>query len=833
MAKSNKKNKRKTAAVKVRQPGGQVLPQSFQDALFIILIAVILVILLKPLVVDHLSPQGVDVLATIGQSHQIREFTKESGERALWNPYIFAGMPVYHRLSAVAFSADNLLGFFSRFFSVVFIYYFFAALGFYILLRYMKMSPLLSFLGSLLFIFMPHYKSLFLVGHFAKFKALMLLPWVFLTFQYFMDKRNILSAALFALAFGTQIRTQHYQIVFYTGVLIFAAGVYPFIKELLDKQYQKFGKSLSLLVIALILSISMSAQPLFLAKEYLPYSKRGKTTVDIHQQEKARNQAGSGVSMKYATQWSTDPLELFTWFVPRFFGGMSSEKYDGNAYPRLRGQQIPAYWGYMPFTQSYEYMGAITLLLALLGLIIYRKKPLVISLGLFALWLILLSFGRHMEWFYALFYNYVPYFNKFRAPMMSVAVTYFVIVLFAMMGLKYLASISRGKDWFKENKTIIYTVLGFFILGLIFWLYGQGASFTKPGGERYQPDTLRIIKNIRAEYFNHDVLRYLLLILISGGSLFAYLAKKINFTILTVFLGLIAIMDLLNVQGRVQKDYTDVKRIERQYFRETQTDQYLKSDHTIFRIFPSGELFGNNRWAYFHQTIGGYTPIKMYTIEELVEKNIYNGPDAQLPINWNVLKILDVKYVIMKQIIQNEHLQLVFSDKANHLYTYLFKDHLPRAHFVGRVRVVPDEIDRLKYINSPAFNPGTEAVLEKPLPAKISTPDSSWTRLKHFYPNHVSFSVYTDKQSLLVLSENFYPPGWRIFIDGKETNKIYKTDHAIQSIVVAPGEHHILLNFEPKSFFRDIHISYASLGILYLMILIGLVPIYRKKYMKK
>ncbi len=825
------KNRKKKSKPQPKTQAGKTtlnFSPSAQSWVLLGVMVLFLVILLKPLVIDHLSPQGVDVVGSLGKMHQLSEFHKKTGEQGLWNPNIFAGMPVYHRLSPQAYSLDNFLGLLSRWFSSVFMYFLLGAVGFFVLMRYLNMPPLLAFFGALLFVLMPHYKSLYLEGHMSKLRALMYLPWIFLSFRYFLDKRTILAAALFALSFGLQIRTQHYQIVFYSGLMVFALGVYPLLKDILDKQYTRFSKSLGLLIVSLILALAMAAQPLFLAKEYLPYSKRGKTTIEANQQNTtAKN---NGVSMQYATQWSTHPAELATWLVPRFYGGMSGETYEGSQYKQLKGRTIPGYWGHMPFTQSYEYMGVLLLLLALLGFMAFRKEKMILSLFLFAVFLILLSFGRHFESFYSLFYHYMPFFNKFRTPMMSVAVTYFIFTILAMYGFKYLAEIrNEDKNW-HSYKTILYSLIGFFAFGVIFWLYGQGASFVKAGGDPYQGQTLEMIRNIRSEFFMQDLIRYFILVLLGGGVLIGYLKKKIPFGMLTLVLGVLAVADLVQVQTRSHKDYQDIKRIERQYFRQTGTDRFLLSDPETFRIFPLGKLFGDNRWAYYHQTIGGYTPIKMYTIEELVEKNIYNGPDARLPINWNVLKILDVKYVVSPQPLNNPHLQPAFADKANGLYTYLFKDHLPRAFFVSEFRVIPDEHKRLQTINSATFDPATTAILEVEPAQPVSAPDSAFAKLTAFSPNRVDFDVYTDKQALLVLSEVYYPPGWKIFIDDSQTEAVYKTDHAIQSIVVPAGRHKVSLRFEPDSYFKDIRIATISTWLLYIIIVLSLLQMYRKTH---
>ncbi len=798
-----------------------------QDYLSVAVIFILLLILLKPLAIDHLSPQGVDVVGSLAKTHAINEYHKQTGEIALWNPNIFAGMPVYYRISPRAYSLDNLFAELSRFLHSVFIYYFFGALGAFLLFRFLGMSPLLSLVGALSFVLMPHYKSLYTQGHMAKLKALMYVPWAVLTFQYFIKKRNVLATALFALTLGLQIRTQHYQIVFYTALLIFAIGIYPILKDLLEKRYNQFFKTTGLLLLALVLGVMMAAQPLFLAKEYLPYSKRGKTTIDVNAKTETK---GTGVSLDYATQWSTAPAELLTWFLPRFYGGMSVEHYDGSKFPTLKGQMIPTYWGQMPFTQSYEYMGVIFLMLAFIGLIAYyRRSVLIKSLFWFAVFLILLSFGRHFKMFYSLFYYYFPYFNKFRAPMMSVTVTYFVVVTFAVYGLKYLTDLAREKIDLKKQRFVLYTIGGFLALGIVLWFYSMGASFVKASGEAYQGQTLEIVKQIRKEYFQKDLIRYFVLVVLAGAAIWAYLQKKLSAVALILIVGALNIFDLLQVQSRVKPQFTDVHRIERQYFRQTAIDQYLLKDKDLFRIFPAGKLFGDNRWAYYHQSIGGYTPIKMYAIEELVEKNIYNGWDPSLPFNWNVLKILNVKYVIAQQLLKHPFLKLVQQDPNNHLYAYYFTGYLPRAFFVGSYKVVKDDQQRLRIINSKGFDPAKTALLEEKLPAPIYQPDSSYTKVLKFTPNELKLEVYTDKQSLLVISQTYYPPGWKIFVDGKKVDKVFKTDHAIQSIIVPAGRHKVDMRFIPDSYYRDIRMASVSLIIIYLMILIPIAGYFVRK----
>jgi hypothetical protein len=831
MAKIKMKGKHQRQAADVKPGTNQspfMLSKRYQDTIYILLLLILLILLLKPLVLDRLSPQGVDVIGTKGQTHQIIQYREETGKTALWNPYMFAGMPVYPRIVPVLYSIDNMLLLFGKCTNLIFIYYLFAAIGFYLLIRYLKMPPLIAFFAAISFLLLPHYKSLYIEGHFAKFRAVMFLPWIFLSFKYFLDKRSIISAALFALSFGLQIRTQHYQIVFYTALLLFTLGLQPLLKNIFEKKYKLFIQSTLLIFLSITLAILLAAQPLFSAKEYIPYSKRGKTTIDLKKPESSQETSRSaGVTFEYATQWSTHPSELLTWIIPHFYGGMSGEIYTGDSYPQLRNKQIPGYWGHMPFTQSYEYMGIITIILALFAIYIWRKNKMILSLVIFTAFLILLSFGRHFQLLYKLFFDYFPYFNKFRAPMMSVTMSSFLICIFAAYGLHYLYNIKATQS-LKEHKNILIILGGVIVLGFIIYISSQSFGFIKTG-ENYDNSTMTVLKNMRSELLIQDIKRYLILTIVITMIILLFLRNKISALLLGLCLIVLNIFDLWNIQAQHQAKFIDVQKMERRYFARTSTDQFLLNDPNIFRIYPAGNIFSDNRWSYYHQSIGGYSAIKMYTIEELIENNLNHSLDNVLPINWNVLQFLNVKYIIIRQEVMHPKLVPVNTDKANSLYTYFFKDYLPRGYFVGSYQVIPDEYQRLHAINDTTIKFHSTAILEEKPANLINTPDSCYSEVTQFSPNYIAFDLFTDKTSLFVISELFYPPGWKIFLDGQKVEKIYKTNHAIQSIIVPEGKHTIELQFAPDSYHNNVRKANFSLLIIYLSIIVSLLIHNREK----
>ena len=93
-------------------------------------------------------------------------------------------------------------------------------------------------------------------------------------------------------------------------------------------------------------------------------------------------------------------MESIVFLLPSFFG------FGGYTY-----------WGQIEFTDYPQYMGIIVLIFAIYSYFSSNKiKYFLIATLVFAL---LISFGRYFEFFYSIFYNFLPLFNKFRVMHMQ------------------------------------------------------------------------------------------------------------------------------------------------------------------------------------------------------------------------------------------------------------------------------------------------------------------------------------------------------------------------------------------------------------------------------
>jgi len=160
-------------------------------------------------------------------------------------------------------------------------------------------------------------------------------------------------------------------------------------------------------------------------------------------------------------------------------------------------------------------MGVITLLLAIIGIYTFRKNPLIISLFIVTVYYILLSFGQHFQSFYSLFYDYIPYFNKFRAPMMSVTITSLSSVFLPHTGSNRCPELDLAKTLKATPEypaDLCRIPAGW---GGVIWIAGQSFSFIK-AGETYEPANSGTGNKIPpGNFFNDDLLRYFVLLILA------------------------------------------------------------------------------------------------------------------------------------------------------------------------------------------------------------------------------------------------------------------------------------------------------------------------------
>ena len=334
-----------------------------------------------------------------------------------------------------------------------------------------------------------------------------------------------------------------------------------------------------------------------------------------------------------------------------------------------------------------------------------------------------------------------------------------------------------------------------------------------------------------------DALRMLLF---SSGIfivIFAALKRWINRPVFVLAVVFLLLLDLFGINNRYMDNLMGKDQLDR-YFTEMPVDQFIKKDKEPHRIFPVGNVGENtSHWSYHHESIEGYHPAKLRIYQDLREFCLYKGTDpgfqndARLPINWNIVNMLNTKYVVAQGLIKHPDLKPVYTDQQNQISVFENQAVLPRVFCLGQTEVIADRKARFARLNQASFDPAKTAILEKECPSPIEEPSEWKTEVSRYEPNFVTIDVETDKQCLLVLSEIYYTGGWNAFVNGQET-EILKTDHVLRGVIVPAGKSTVEFRLEPKAFYPSMWIMGISIALVYVLLIVALIPYIRRYQLK-
>ena len=416
------------------------------------------VVFYSPIVVGGKTINQHDLAQGLGASQEIIDFRSNTGEEALWTNSMFGGMPAY--LINTQWSGDLML-YVHRMLTlwlpspagVTLV----SCITFYLLLLVFKVRSWLAVIGGLAFSLGSFNIVSIEAGHMWKMWAIAYMPLV-LAGAHLIFRRNYLPGmALSALALALELRSNHLQITYYLMLMLLIYGTVQLIYAIRANQTKPLFKSVTYLILAVILALGCNFGKIWSVYEYGQYSTRGPS--DLVNSEGPAN----GLDKEYAFRWSNGIAEPLTLLIPEFFGGpsVSSLSVDSNLGESLRGhgmapvqirqqlQQVYTYWGSQPSTAGPSYAGAIVIFLFILGYSFTEKKHL-IWITIAIVLSTILSWGHNFEGFNNLIFDYFPGYNKFRSVSMTLVIALLCIPLAAFLGLENLLNRLREPDSLKK-----------------------------------------------------------------------------------------------------------------------------------------------------------------------------------------------------------------------------------------------------------------------------------------------------------------------------------------------------------------------------------------------
>lgn len=783
-----------------------------------------------------------DMDTWIEMSKESRDYYERTGENAGWSNSMFSGMPLpqtdfysssnwYNKLHTALHLNEHGHPINPA------VHFILAMLCFYILMLVLNVNRWLGAIGAVAFAFSTYNPIIIAAGHVTKMMDIAYLPAVIAGVLLAYKGKYWQGAALAGVILAMFFDAAHYQIIYYGGLLIGILVLGKLIEAILSKNLRQWIIASCVILLGFVLALTTHSSRFVQVLKSAPYTTRGGSIELAEGTEKI----SQGLDKDYAFRWSNGVGETFCLIVPGLYGGSSAEKLSSNsAYaeklqslgvPMMQAEQMannaPLYWGPQPMLSGPVYFGAVIVFLFALSFLLVRNRLKWWILGA-SLFFILLSLGNNFEAFNYFMFDHFPYYSKFRAPSMTLAIPSILFPMMAAWGLKeaFSSEISKEEIW-KKVKTALIIVGGLTVLILIatFMILDykseNDVEIAKQFGQ-HGDAIMSAIKSDRASYASKDAFRSLLFILLTGGVIWAFVKDKINKNVAIAGIGLLVLLDILPIAHRYlnEDNYIDDMAYEAKFFARPVDQQILNDTTLYYRVFDITKSPFNDPFpSLFHKSVGGYHGAKLQIYQDLIENHLGT-------FNRAVFSMLNVKYIIAP------------GGQNRQETVQLLPNPLGNAWFVNDINYVPTaraEMDALKApsLNNPFdtaagnFNPETTAIVRENLKEKIGNYNfgkdaSAKIELTTYEPNKLVYKAQNSQDGFAVFSEIYYPAGWTAYIDGKEA-EIIRTNYVLRGLKIPAGNHEIEFKFAYPEFVKYENITLIGSILLTLLVVVAVL----------
>ncbi|UBB89689.1 YfhO family protein [Candidatus Kaistella beijingensis] len=808
-----------------------------------------------------------DIVQYKGGAKELLDYRAQNGLETYWSDSMFGGMPTYQMGAQfrgdIVKSIDGVLNFLPKPANYIFLLF----SGFFLLGLVAVRNWKYALLGATFFGLSTYFYIALAAGHNGKIHTVAyfapLLAGILLVY---IRKKYILGFIVTALFMGLQVAANHPQMTYY----LFIALGFLFVSELIRAfqhkiSWKHFGISNGILALAMLLGVGMNSQRIMANSEYVTETVRGKQILnnDRHSSDE------SGMDKESMLMWSYGKMETLNLFIPRLMGGSSNEEGSDKMMARVqemvqenvtsqsemdrisKGFSSLTYWGEQPGTSGPAYQGAVVCFLAILGFFFAWKKYRYWILGASIL-TIFLAWGSNFMALSDFFIDFVPFYNKFRAPSSILVVVELLFPLVAMIGLYRFFNSNEKTETTSENilteeyKTKILKYVSASVLGIILLLLVFGKSilgFHTDSEKTYLPPyLLDFLVDERFKMFRIDAIKAIIYVAITAGVLFLSLKKKLSQNIAIIVIGLVSLFDLWSVNKRyLNNDNFVDKAFAENPFQTENSDLLMQKvgensnlqsllanakinqtletiaekDKTHYRIYNQTlGTFSETNTSYFKSSIGGYHAVKLRRYDDLINEYFSKMDTVKIP---KILNMLNTKYMIFGNA---EKPDAVVNPNAN-----------GNAWFVSNVKFVENPNEEIKQIGE--IDSKEVAIISKDdqkyFEGKQLAADSTAVlNLTKYQPNELEFKTQSKTPQLAVFSEIYYPKGWKMLIDGNEVPYI-KANYLLRAVHVPAGNHMVKMVFEPAVIAKGKLISMIAFGLFLLLSLGGIYWLYKNR----
>ena len=793
-----------------------------------------------PQVLDGKIVNQSDISGYVGMSHEMSSWNKAHPEDpTYWTDSMFGGMPT------TAISTQNGGDYTQKVYDLLFLgkrpatYLFVALLGAFLLMLALGVSWPVAIGGAIAIAFCSYNFQIIQVGHNTKMQAIALMPWVLAALVYTYKAKGLwkalLGATLFGLALSMQIKANHQQITYYLAIMVLLYALVEFVSALKKKAFGKFLTASVLLLVIGCVGIATNVNKLYPLAKYTPHTMRGGSELTKD------GGSSSGLDLDYATAWSYGWEELPNMMIPNFNGGSSSQAVDpdksetvkllkraGQRNVREVAKSLPMYWGPQPFTAGPMYMGAITVLLFIVGLCVYkhREKWWLVAACVIA---ILMAVGSHFMPFTAFCFKVLPLYNKFRTVSMALVVLQVALPVLGFLALDSILRENLPPKVLRKGVLISLGITGGFCL--LCWLApGLFGSFSGASDAQMQDVLVEALVKDRIALFRSDAAVSLLLIVaasalllwadVSGKSKPKGLGRRF---VAAIAICLLVAINMFSVGKRYlnASHFTTPRDFDKPFTARSVDKMILADEDPQYRVLDlTVSVFNSSVPSYHHKNVGGYSPAKLQRYQDLIEKYLTSEINGLYKVMGSAETLDDVSsYMATSTPVLNA---------LNTRYVIIDPDYPPvinlaafgPAWFVTDVVTASTPDEEIALLGQVDLRTTAVLTIDSPVkPANDGGPVEESIIMTSYAPNRLKYHYTAEKDAIAVFSEVYYPDGWHATVDG-EPLELFCADWTLRGALLPAGEHDVEMYFMPESYRLGASISRIT-SILLLLLLLG------------
>jgi hypothetical protein len=719
------------------------------------------------------------------------QYMRTHGGFPLWNPYLYGGLPFVAAMHGDIFYPTFLLRLVlptdvAMTWSFI-LHVFLAGLFAYVFLRASGLSFLGALAGGLAYMIGGNVAGLVSPGHDGKLYISALLPLTLLLVLRGVHDGRRWAWGVLSIVIGLAVLSPHPQLLQYLLLVSGAFALYVAFSEIGGVKLARTValRRLGLAAASIIIGGAIGAIQYLPVREYVPFSPRA-----------------GGKGWEHAVSYSLPPEELVNMYLPQFTG------------------MLDKYWGRNGIHFHSEYIGAVVLVLAGLGVGWFATRggrrftwfwlgTLVVAL----LW----AMGGYTP-FYHIVYAVVPGTKFFRAPSTMLYIVSFCVAVLAACGMDRV--ISGGV----RNRYLI----GWLVAAALFAILGASGGLTNLAAGVAAPERAEAVLD-NASDLAIGAVRSFVFVAIAIGLIWAISTGRIARRTGASLIIAAAAIDLWSIErsywmfsppaARLYASDDVIRYLTQQTQPARVVPVALSADfaRTDPYLRPGGQA--NGLMSHDVRSVLGYHGNQLGRYNDLLGMD-EGGRNIGNPNFW---ALTNARFFLTN----TDSLPIPGSRRVvgptrnaagTTVYLYQLPGDNPIAWLAPVIAKFPDD-QVLATILDPRFDVRRAALFDTAAPvtarsiSALPEPLTAKVTATLYEPGHIALSLDTPapEGSALVVSENYYP-GWRATTDGREV-PLGRADYTLIGVQLPTGAKTVELRFDSAPYHTGKAITLVALAL--------------------